>query len=101
MICGAQSSGQPQSQARTLALGFARWTAEAMVVLTSAMMSAPGRSLQRGQDSWLKWEAQLVKFSEAVMVKTPARSGTFLKTCSREPESQRRTFSVEVHMAMK
>src|SRR3954447_20727873 len=47
----AQSSGQPQSQAMTLAFGLPRWTPASMVALTSAMTSGPVRALQRGHDS--------------------------------------------------
>src|SRR5687768_9111861 len=99
MASGAAASGQPQSQAMTLALGAAAWTADSTVALTSARMAAAVRSLHRGQALWLLWEAQLVKFSEAVMVKTPARSGILVKTWEREAASHSRTRGWEVQRA--
>src|SRR5688500_7372669 len=99
MMSGTSASRQPQSQAITLAFGEAAWTAFSMVALTSAMIAAAVRSLQRGQASWLWCEAQLVKFSEAVMVKTPPRSGTCLKTWEREAASQFRTAGLLVQRA--
>src|SRR5688500_18718823 len=49
MVSAADASGQPQSQAMTLALGAAAWTAASTVALTSARMAAAVRSLHRGQ----------------------------------------------------
>src|SRR5690242_3976540 len=96
MTPGAAASGQPQSQAITSALGAARWTACSMVVLTSARISAVDRSLHRGQASLWPCEAQLVRFSDAVMVKTPARSGTAVKTWASESPSHLRTTGDDV-----
>ncbi len=43
------SSGQPQSQTMTLALGLPAQTPAAMALLTSAITSGPERFAQRGQ----------------------------------------------------
>ena len=64
------------------------------------MMSASVRFLQCGQDCHCAMRAQFVRFSEAVMVNTPARSGTWRKTYARASLIQRRTAGCDVHRAV-
>src|SRR5437762_13417822 len=100
MMSGALLSGQHQSQAMSLALGAARRSAVSIVVLTAAMIWAGLRLLQCGQvELWL-CDAQLVRFSLAVMVNRPARSGTSVKTCAVASASHFLTIGFEVQRAV-
>src|SRR4030095_8618862 len=90
MTGAAQSSGQPQSQTITFASGFTRGTPSSTARLTPETISAPVRFAHRGQSCWRKWDAQFVRFSEAVIVNTPARSGTAATTGARDSEDHAR-----------
>jgi len=52
--------------------------------------------LQRAHCACCRCEAQLVGFSDAVMVKTPPRPGTCVKTEASASDIQRRTSGWEV-----
>ena len=79
-IASPAQSPQPQSHAMIFASGLPLCTPASMVLFTSAIISAALLEPQRGQALCFPCEAQLVRFSDAVIVKTPPRPGTFSKT---------------------
>ena len=56
--------------------------------------------MQRGQPSRWLCEAQLVRFSLIVMVKTPPSPFTCEKSVASESRSQRRVSGTDVHIAV-
>ncbi|OQA32348.1 MAG: hypothetical protein BWY57_02021 [Betaproteobacteria bacterium ADurb.Bin341] len=96
IISAACVSSQPQSHAKTLASGLPRATPCAIVAFTSAMISAYERCLQRSHCACCRCEAQLVGFSEAVMVKTPPSPGACVNTVANASDIQRRTSGCDV-----
>src|SRR5437899_3011465 len=85
IMSSAHASAQPQSQ--TMRRGVSRSVvapaADLLFLIpsrnnpfNSAMTSAGERLLQRGQFAPALCDQQLVRFSEALMVKSPPRSGT-------------------------
>ena len=72
----AQASCQPQSHAIMRVDDPADRTPSPISAFTSAITSPGGRLPQRGQPAPPKCDQQLVRFSEAEIVNTPAKSGT-------------------------
>jgi hypothetical protein len=101
MIRGAHASGHPQSHTITRALALPARTPAATVPFASAMISAGSRFAQRGQPPGLWCDAQLVRFSDPLIVNTPAVSGTALNTCASAPVIHSRTSGRLVHIARK
>ena len=66
---------------------------------TSAKISATERPLQRGHISRRLCEAQFVRFSLIVIVKTPPSPFTSEKSAVSEARSQRRTSGTDVQSA--
>src|SRR5262245_40594647 len=76
MASGAQESFQPQSQAISRAGEPDSRMPSAMRRSTWAITSAAGRAPHRGHCLPVPCDQQLVRFSEAVIVKKPPRLGT-------------------------
>src|SRR5512134_632114 len=84
MASCAQESSQPQSQAMRAASVAADRIPSSRRRLTSGTTTAAPRFEHRGQEPPRWWDQQLVRFSEAVMVKNPPRSGTAFEMTAAE-----------------
>ena len=91
--------GQPHAQHTTSASELPALTPSKIVRFTSTTMSTTVRSLQRGHVSLPPREAQLVRFSLIVIVKTPPRPGTCANTLVSASRSHRRVSGHDVQRA--
>src|SRR6266852_4626975 len=99
MIASAWSSGQPQSHTINRA-PLPDWRMPAWTrVFTSAITSALERRPQRGQLAPFPCDQQWVRFSEAVIVNSPARSGTARQRDATDPVRYSCTEGSLVHSA--